>query len=151
MAASFLELWRCRNKVRIVEGSVLPWLLVATTNLARNRARAAFRYRRLLNSLPRSQEASDPAADPYRRYQNQLDQDLTAALRTLTAEDLHLVSLVVFEENTIAAAAAVLNLTPAAAKSRMYRARQRLRAALSADASTSPFTGPTPVLKGERP
>ena len=34
-------------------------------------------------------------------------------------------SLVVFEEYTIAAAASVLNLTPAAAKSRMHRARLR--------------------------
>jgi RNA polymerase sigma factor (sigma-70 family) len=151
MAASFLELWRRRKQVRVVEGSILPWLLVTTTNMARNRARASLRYQRLLDSLPRSQEASDPAADPYRKYQNQLDQDLTTALNTLTAEDLHLVSLIVFEERTIAAAAAVLNLTPAAAKSRMHRARQRLRAALDGDTSTKPPTAPTPVLEGERP
>lgn len=151
MAASFLELWRRRKQVRIVEGSILPWLLVTTTNLARNRARAALRYHRLLKSLPRTPEASDPAADPYRRYQNQLDQDLAAALGTLTAEDLHLVTLVVFEEHTIAAAAAVLNLTPAAAKSRMHRARQRLRAALEGNTSAKPPTAPTPVLEGERP
>ena len=151
MAASFLELWRRRKRVRIVEGSILPWLLVTTTNMARNRARAALRYHRLLNSLPRSQEAGDPAADPYRRYQNQLDQDLAAALSTLTAEDLHLMTLIVFEEHTIAAAAAVLNLTPAAAKSRMHRARQRLRAALNGNTSAKPPTAPTPVLEGERP
>lgn len=151
MAASFLELWRRRKQVRVVEGSILPWLLVTTTNLARNRARAALRYRRLLNSLPRSQETGDPAADPYRRYQNQLDQDLAAALSKLTAEDLHLMTLVVFEDHTIAAAAAVLNLTPAAAKSRMHRARQRLRAALEGDTSAQPPTAPTPVLEGERP
>lgn len=151
MASSFLELWRRRKQVRVVEGSILPWLLVTTTNMARNRARAALRYRRLLSSLPRTQEDSDAAADPYGRYQNQLDQDLAAALSTLSAEDLHLVSLVVFEEHTIAAAATVLKLTPAAAKSRMHRARQRLRAALDGSASTHPPTTTTPVLEGERP
>lgn len=152
MAAAFLELWRRRKHVRVVEGSILPWLLVTTTNMARNRARAAARYQRLLNSLPRNQEADDLTADPYRRYQNQLDHDLAQALATLTAEDLHLVSLIVFEEHTIAAAAAVLNLTPAAAKSRMHRARQRLRAALDGNASAqNPPTAPTPVLEGERP
>ncbi|GKV74505.1 RNA polymerase sigma factor [Pseudarthrobacter sp. NCCP-2145] len=151
MAASFLELWRRRKHVRVVEGSILPWLLVTTTNIARNRARAALRYQRLLNSLPRNQETSDHAADPYRRYQNQLDQDLAAALRTFAAEDLHLVTLVVFEDHTIAAAAAVLDLTPAAAKSRMHRARQRLRAALEGHTSAKPPTAPTPVLEGERP
>ncbi|MCB5292227.1 RNA polymerase sigma factor [Arthrobacter sp. SO3] len=151
MAASFLELWRRRKQVRVVEGSILPWLLVTTTNVARNRTRAALRYQRLLNSLPRSQESNDAAADPYRRYQNQLDQDLAWALGTLASEDLLLVSLVVFEEHTIAAAAAVLNLTPGAAKSRMHRARQRLRAALVGDTSAKPPTAPTPVLEGERP
>ena len=151
MAASFLELWRRRKHVRVVEGSILPWLLVTTTNVARNRARAAARYQRLLNSLPRNQETGDPAADPSRRYQNQLDQDLAQALATLTPEDLHLVSLIVFEEHTITAAAAVLGLTPAAAKSRIHRARQRLRAALDRDASQHPPTAPTPVLEGERP
>ncbi|MET3175969.1 UNVERIFIED_ORG: RNA polymerase sigma factor (sigma-70 family) [Arthrobacter sp. UYCu721] len=149
MAASFLELWRRRKNVRVVEGSVLPWLLVTTTNLARNRARATLRYQRLLNSLPRTQELNDPTADTYRRYQDALDQDLARALAILTTEDLHLVSLVVFEEHTIAAAAAVLNLTPAAAKSRMHRARQRLRAVLEGPPSIP--TAPTPVLEGERP
>jgi RNA polymerase sigma-70 factor (ECF subfamily) len=151
MAASFLELWRRRKHVRVVEGSILPWLLVTTTNVARNRARAAARYQRLLNSLPRNQETGANTADPYRRYQNQLDQDLAQALATLTSDDLHLVTLVIFEEHTIAAAAAVLGLTPAAAKSRMHRARQRLRAALDGDAVKHPPTAPTPVLEGERP
>ncbi|MFY9636130.1 MAG: sigma factor [Cellulosimicrobium cellulans] len=43
------------------------------------------------------------------------------------------------------------NLTPAAAKSRIHRARQRLRAALNNDASSNPPTAQTPVLEGERP
>src|SRR6476661_9649347 len=58
MAAAFLELWRRRAKVRIVDGSIVPWLLVTTTNMARNSGRAALRYRRLLDSLPRRQESS---------------------------------------------------------------------------------------------
>jgi RNA polymerase sigma factor (sigma-70 family) len=150
MAASFLELWRRRKEVRVVEGSILPWLLVTTSNMARNSARAARRYQRLLNSLPRGQDVANSDADPYRRYQNQLDQDLARALGTLNTGDLHLVSLIVFEEHTIAAAAAVLGLTPAAAKSRMHRARQRLRTALDGDAPTNSSTAPTPVLEGER-
>ncbi len=30
VASAFLELWRCRAKVQLVDGSVLPWLLVTT-------------------------------------------------------------------------------------------------------------------------
>ncbi|WP_449374720.1 RNA polymerase sigma factor [Arthrobacter psychrolactophilus] len=60
VATVFLELWRRRVKVRLVDGSILPWLLVTTTNVARNTRRAAFRYRKLLNSLPRAEDAPDP-------------------------------------------------------------------------------------------
>lgn len=47
-AAAFLELWRHRRSVRVVEGSVLPWLLVTATNLARNLAHGLRRYRALI-------------------------------------------------------------------------------------------------------
>lgn len=142
MATSFLELWRRRAKVRLVEGSVLPWLLVTTTNVARNSGRAGLRYRRLLDSLPRAEVVSDAASDQY--LQDQVDGDAARALATLNALDLQLVSLVVFEEYTIAAAAAVLNLTPAAAKSRMYRARERMKKAITGELRT------TPALEGDR-
>jgi RNA polymerase sigma-70 factor, ECF subfamily len=149
MATAFLELWRRRTKVRIVEGSILPWLLVTTTNTARNSARAALRYRRLLDSLPRREETSDPTGeDLLLGYQGALDKDLARALGALNAEDLHLVSLVVFEGYNISAAAAVLNLTPGSAKTRLHRARQRMKSALT---STHPVPTPTTtVLEGER-
>ncbi|MDP9983328.1 RNA polymerase sigma-70 factor (ECF subfamily) [Pseudarthrobacter oxydans] len=142
MATSFLELWRRRSRVRLVEGSVLPWLLVTTTNVARNSGRTAFRHRRLLNSLPRDEAVSDPASNQH--LDGQIDGDAARALGTLNAVDLQLVSLVVFEEYTIAAAAAVLNLTPAAAKSRMHRARQRMKTAIIGELR------PTPALEGDR-
>ncbi|MFJ5694135.1 RNA polymerase sigma factor [Arthrobacter sp. NPDC093125] len=147
MATAFLELWRRRAKVRIVEGSILPWLLVTTTNAARNRRRSALRYRRLLASLPRADETDRTAQDPTGAAQEVLDQNVARALDALSAEDVHLVSLVVFEEYTIAAAAAVLNLTPGAAKTRMHRARQRMKNALTGEQPAS--TSTTPVLEGE--
>ncbi|MEO5318544.1 sigma-70 family RNA polymerase sigma factor [Arthrobacter sp. CC3] len=148
MATAFLELWRRRAKVRVVEGSVLPWLLVTTTNTARNSGRAALRYRRLLDSLPRRSDTADPTGDDlFLGYRDALDKDLAEALGALNSTDLHLVSLVVFEEFTIAAAAAVLELTPGSAKTRMHRARQRMKAALT---SRHPVPTPAAVLEGER-
>jgi RNA polymerase sigma factor (sigma-70 family) len=148
MATAFLELWRLRAKVRVVDGSILPWLLVTTTNTARNSGRAALRYRRLLDSLPRREETSDPTGeDLFLGYQDALDKDLARALGALNAEDLHLVSLVVFEDFTIAAAAAVLRLTPGSAKTRMHRARQRMKTALT---GTHYVPTPITVLEGER-
>lgn len=155
MAAAFLELWRRRAKVRIVDGSIVPWLLVTTTNMARNNGRAALRYRRLLDSLPRKEESSSCLdSDLFSSPQEALDQDLAGAFATLSAEDLHLVSLVVFEDYSLAAAAAVLNLTPGAAKTRMHRARQRMKAAIAGTTiaeSPAARRHATPVLEGERP
>jgi RNA polymerase sigma-70 factor (ECF subfamily) len=39
-AVTFLELWRRRTKVRFVEGSALPWLLVTALNVSRNAQRS---------------------------------------------------------------------------------------------------------------
>lgn len=144
LSVAFLELWRRRVKVRLVEGSVLPWLLVTTTNVARNNGRAAFRYRKLLNSLPRSEAISEITGES-QYMQDALDEDAAKALATLNALDLQLVSLVVFEQYTIAAAATILNLTPSAAKTRMHRARQRMKAAISGPGM------PAPALEGDRP
>lgn len=146
MAAAFLELWRRREKVRVVEGSVLPWLLVTTTNLARNSRRAAVRYRRLLASLPRKGNIPDAAGEASHN-QDTVDPNVALALRTLNATDLHLVSLVVFEEYTLADAAAVLNMAPGAAKTRMHRARQRMKAAINGAAGSIPAA----VVEGELP
>ena len=153
MAAAFLELWRRRANVRVVEGSILPWLLVTTTNMARNNGRAAARYRKLLDSLPRTEESSLPLeADLFAGQQESLDKDFSQALGTLSATDLHLVSLVVFEDYPLTAAAAVLNMTPGAAKTRMHRAKQRMKAALCGNSGAgAPAHGQaTSVLEGER-
>jgi len=142
MSTAFLELWRRRGKVRLVEGSVLPWLLVTTTNVARNSGRAAFRYRGLLRSLPRSEGMPDAAGEAS-GIRDAVDRNVELALGTLNTTDLHLVSLVVFEEYSLAAAAAVLNMTPGAAKTRMHRARQRMKAAVNGAA------GPLPTAAAE--
>ena len=56
-ASAFLELFRRRDDVRVVNGSVLPWLLVTASNLARNSARARRRYQEFLARLPHTRRA----------------------------------------------------------------------------------------------
>lgn len=131
VATAFLELWRHREKVRLVNGSILPWLLVTTTNVARNNRRAAFRYRKLLNSLPRADDARDPLDEVLSRHPLEaVNHELAAALGGLGPIDRQLVSLVILEGYTISTAATVLGLTPSAAKTRMFRARERLKVAM---------------------
>ena len=93
MATAFLELWRRRDTVRVVEGSVLPWLFVTMTNAARNSGRASLRYRKLLSSLQRSEQATATGRDS--QFQDAMDDAASPELRTVGSKDLQLVTLVV--------------------------------------------------------
>lgn len=140
-AAAFLELWRRRASVRLVEGSVLPWLLVTASNVARNQRRALRRYRAFLDGLPRSVVQPDVADVAFADGFGGIGPDLRAALGSLGAQDLALIALVVLEDLPLDQAGAVLGLSPSAAKSRLHRARGRLRAGLP-----SPRPDPSLVL-----
>lgn len=144
-AGAFLELWRRRHDAHLVSGSLLPWLLVTTSNLARNHARGLRRYRAFLERLPRGDlTAPEPTATSAGTGTwSDLDGPWARALARLSAADLRLVTLVVMEEHSLADAGALLGLSPQATKSRMHRARQRLRAALAADGSERPTATPT--------
>lgn len=124
-ASAFLELWRRRDSVRLVAGSVLPWLLVTTGNLSRNVRRSTRRYRALLERLPRSSTAADPAEVILGHHPASWDDALVTHLRTLSRADLALITLVALEGFTIAEAADALGISLAAAKSRLHRARHR--------------------------
>jgi RNA polymerase sigma-70 factor (ECF subfamily) len=117
--------------VRLVDGSPLPWLLVTASNIARNVARGTRRHRRLLDALPRATHV--PAAEDEAFVDDPaetVDPTLAAALRALPAADLRLLTLVVLEGWSLADAGDLLGLTAAAAKSRLHRARVRLRRAV---------------------
>jgi RNA polymerase sigma factor (sigma-70 family) len=129
VAAAFFELWRKREAVPIVDGSVLPWLLATTTNLARNSGRGLRRYRAAIDRLPRSQDLRDPAETAEERIARE---QLLTAVRALGEPDATLVLLTSLEGLTSAEAAAALGLSPGAARVRMHRARKRLQARLAA-------------------
>jgi RNA polymerase sigma factor (sigma-70 family) len=124
-AAAFFELWRKRRSVKPVNGSVLPWLLVAAVNLSRNLRRSTSRYQRFLRAVPRSRavEGPDPEMMETRKR-------LAASLGELSPVDGALLVLTVLEGLPIAEAAEVFGLKPATARVRLHRARARLRADL---------------------
>jgi RNA polymerase sigma-70 factor (ECF subfamily) len=119
VAIVFLEAWRKRAAVRVVDGSVLPWLLVTTTNAARNTRRGRARYDRLLAALPVPDEAQDPGA-------RLGDEGVLAAMRTLPLADQQVLTLCVLEGWPEREAAAALQVAPGTVKSRLHRAKQRL-------------------------
>jgi len=126
-ASAFLELWRRRADVRLVEGSVLPWLLVTATNLGRNTARRTRRYRQLLERLPRPPDQPDVAEVALDTHALGVDARLRAGLRALNKTDAYLFVLVALEGYPVTAAAEQLDLTLSAARTRLHRVRTRLR------------------------
>ena len=131
VAASFLELWRRRDDVRLVQGSVLPWLLVTATNIGRNVARGTRRYRALLARLPRDTDEPDVAAAVVEGVELGLDPRLRSALAQLNRADLSLFVLVAIEDFTVAEAAEALGISSSAARTRLSRARARMRQSLA--------------------
>ncbi|MFP3466463.1 RNA polymerase sigma factor [Leifsonia sp. SIMBA_070] len=63
VAMVFLEAWKNRDTVCIVDGSVLPWLLSVTDDVLLKRTHSTRRWRRLLADLPESEEHADHSAD----------------------------------------------------------------------------------------
>src|ERR1700712_1143873 len=57
----FLEVWRHRDRVRLHDGSALPWLYGVATNVCRNLTRARRRRLRAVASLPRPHDVPDHA------------------------------------------------------------------------------------------
>lgn len=142
VAAAFAEAWRSRKRVRIVDESVLPWLLVTTTNCARNARRSLRRNERLIAHIPLAPDAAD-AADVAADRLERLDASSTVAqaLRELPEKDARLISLVLLEEIPLAEAAQALGVSYGAAKTRIHRAKQRLRAILEASGTVAEFEG----------
>lgn len=127
-ATAFLELWRRRRDVRIVNGSVLPWLLVTTTNVARNSERALRRYEKALRSMPRdpnySADVVDLLDDPLSPQQARL---LRTAMETLSGPDSALLTLTALEGFSVADAARALGMRPDTARVRLHRAKTKAR------------------------
>lgn len=134
-AMVFLECWRKRRQVRFVDGSLLPWLIVTATNVARNARRSARRYHALLARLP-------PPDAPH-RPDDTVDEDVRAAFLALSAKDREILALRVLEGFSEAEAAHALGIALGTAKSRLARARARLAARLGESRASAGFAPPT--------
>lgn len=144
-AMVFLEAWRCRSKVRLVNDSVIGWLLVTTTNVARNRIRSNLRYEQLIRKLPRAETApdhGDSVADAV--DQDQRSQLLHRAYRSLGRRDQEILALCVIEEMSTAEVSQLLRIPPGTVKSRLSRAKQKLAQLLNPQAGLLPAKPLTP-------
>jgi RNA polymerase sigma factor (sigma-70 family) len=130
-AGAFLELWRRRSRVRFVDGSALPWLLVTASNLAANSKRAARRHRALLAKLPRSSEIVSPSGIGEGIHDERIDV-VNDVMQTVNAKDRNLLVLTVLEGFSVREAAQIVGVTEGAAKMRLHRLRGRIATAVVA-------------------
>ncbi|MEV8267701.1 sigma-70 family RNA polymerase sigma factor [Microbacterium sp. NPDC076911] len=120
VAVVFLEAWRKRDRVHFVGGSLLPWLLKTATFTAKNLTRASTRYRAALRRLPVGEHHADHADSIG-------DGDALTALRDLSQTDQQVLTLCVLEGISQEDAARVLGVRVGTVKSRLSRAKSRLR------------------------
>jgi RNA polymerase sigma factor (sigma-70 family) len=129
-AMVFLELWRRRNVVRFVDGSLLPWLIVTAQNVHRNAQRAQRRYRAFLASLPEPEHTPDHA-ERFAEFDDAQLIRLRGMLAGARPADARLLAMTSLEGFTVREAAEALGLSESAARMRLSRLRQRLSTALT--------------------
>ena len=123
----FLEAWRRRRSVVLVEGSVLPWLLGTATNVCRNLTRAARRYDAALFRLPPGTDEPDPGDAIAARVDAEAQaRELVQRLAELGRGQRAVVELVWLSGLTYTEAAAALGVPAGTVRSRLARARQTL-------------------------
>lgn len=133
VAGAFLELWRKRQSVRLVDGSVLPWVLVTATNLSRNTTRSLRRYRSLIASLPRGYVSESAEDGVVRQIEElRLTKKIRDALGGLSPSDVALITLTTYEGYSTAQIAAAQGISDGAARTRLHRARSRMAGSLGA-------------------
>ncbi|MCQ6270830.1 sigma-70 family RNA polymerase sigma factor [Pseudarthrobacter sp. R1] len=144
-AMVFLEAWRCRASVRLVNDSIIGWLLVTATNVARNRIRSNLRYEQLIRKLPRVETApdhGDSVADAVDR--DRRSQLLHRAYRSLGRKDQEIIALCVLEEMSTTEVSELLGIPPGTVKSRLSRAKQKLSQLLNPQTGLLPANPLTP-------
>ncbi len=125
---TFTAAWRHWDRRPGPPEPLLPWLYAIAGNAVRGQGRSDQRRRRLIARLASSIPA-DQGADPADGVL--LSRSVADALARLSESDQEVLRLVAWEGQTDARSLGlVLGLGPAAARSRVHRARRRLRALL---------------------
>lgn len=128
MAATFLEAWRLRTRIDTDGGSLRPWLLGIATNAARNSSRTARRYAAAMARLPRDDVVPDFADELVGRIDDaEKLAAVQAALATLRRGEREVFALCVWSGLDYREAAQALGVPVGTVRSRLSRARRKLR------------------------
>lgn len=126
--STFLIAWRKRQQVRLVNGSVLPWLLSVATNAVRDERRSARRWLAALLRTPPDRDAAVEVADLVadRVDDSRRMRALLRAVDRLPRAQREALLLCVWSSVSYADAATVLGITESSVRARVSKARARL-------------------------
>ena len=117
--------------MRLANQSLRPWLLAVATNAVRSDRRSLGRRLRLVARAPAELPAADHADDVAGRVDDERRMaGVLAELRKLPRAEQEAVALCLWSGLSYAEAAAALGIAEVSVRSRVSRARTKLRAAL---------------------
>ncbi|MEV6612234.1 sigma-70 family RNA polymerase sigma factor [Kutzneria sp. NPDC051319] len=125
---TFMTAWRRRHELTLVRDSARPWLYAVAGFLARTEFRRAHRFHALVARLPVGRDVADHAD----HVADQVDSDqgmsrVLLAVDRLPRAEQEAVRLCLLGDVPTADAAAVLGVAEVTVRSRLSRARARLR------------------------
>ncbi|MGW4941940.1 RNA polymerase sigma factor [Actinoplanes sp. NPDC004185] len=142
VSLTFLEAWRLRGKLRPDGDSVLPWLLGIAVNVLRNNRRAARRHAAALVRLPPAEAMPDFADELVNRMRDSEQlAAATAALDRLRPAEREVFTLCVWSGLDYAQTAEALGVPVGTVRSRLSRARAKLRELAAEPVRPAPGTG----------
>ncbi|WP_266387428.1 RNA polymerase sigma factor [Streptomyces canus] len=130
MSATFMEAWRRRTSVEADGGSLRPWLLGIATNVSRSHYRSNRRYRAAAGAVAGAgvPEVADHAEETAGRVDDRRRIAATlTALGSLRRPEREVLVLCLWEGLEYADAARALGIPVGTVRSRLSRARGRLR------------------------
>nr|WP_206325636.1 MULTISPECIES: RNA polymerase sigma factor [unclassified Streptomyces] len=124
----FLEAWRLRERLTVDGDSALPLLFGLAHRITQKHHRSISRYRAALGRLPDPPHEPDIAdAVAHRMDDEERMRQVREHLRALPRHERDVIELHVFGELDYAATAAALDIPVGTVRSRLSRARHRLR------------------------
>jgi RNA polymerase sigma factor (sigma-70 family) len=134
VSLTFLEAWRLRATIDPVGESLQPWLLGIAVNVCRNLARASRRHQAAVSRIPPPPAVPDFAEELAGRLDDaaQLHQ-IAEALSALRRGEREVIALCVWSGLDYTTAAGALGVPVGTVRSRLSRARRRLRKLVPAD------------------
>ncbi|MEU1477950.1 RNA polymerase sigma factor [Streptomyces sp. NPDC001668] len=130
MSATFMEAWRRRDSIEAEGGSLRPWLLGIATNVSRSHGRGNRRYRAAASAAASAgvAEVADHAEEIAGRVDDRRRIAATlTALASLRRPEREVLVLCLWEGLEYADAARALGVPVGTVRSRLSRARGRLR------------------------